>query len=67
MTQLRREFPLPLHLTPAYQSLGYPGAGSLPVTEKLVNEILSLPMCAELSEEQVNTVTSAIHEFASQG
>ena len=60
-------YPVPLHMTPAYQSLGYAGAGSLPVTEKLANEILSLPMCAELSGEQVSTVTSAIHEFTSQG
>ena len=59
-------YPVPLHLTPAYQKLGYPGHGSLPVAESLAEEILSLPMYPELSQEQIEHLISTLHEFASQ-
>src|SRR5439155_26759332 len=36
-------YPTPVHRQPAYSSLGY-GPGTLPVTERLAGEILSLPM-----------------------
>src|SRR5215831_1313500 len=45
-------YPLPLHLTPAYQEFGYPMRGSLPVSEALAAEILSLPIYPELSDSQ---------------
>ena len=48
-------YPLPVHLQPAYASLGY-RAGDFPVTEKLCRECLSLPMFPELTEEQIQTV-----------
>ena len=53
-------YPVPLHLTGAYQQLGYPGRGSLPVSETIANEILSLPMYPELTETQINYVAEAI-------
>jgi dTDP-4-amino-4,6-dideoxygalactose transaminase len=56
-------YPVPLHLTDAYQGLGAPGAGMKPVTETLASEILSLPMYAELSEEQIDYISSAVREF----
>jgi dTDP-4-amino-4,6-dideoxygalactose transaminase len=56
-------YPVPLHLTGAYQALGYPGAGSMPVTEKLAGEILSLPMYPELSEEQIEHVLRTTVKF----
>ncbi len=59
-------YPVPLHLTEAYQSLGYPGKGTLPVCEALAGEILSLPMFAELSDPQVQDVIQAVQEFAAQ-
>jgi dTDP-4-amino-4,6-dideoxygalactose transaminase len=49
-------YPVPLHLTDAYQALGHPKAGSFPVTERLAGEILSLPMYPELKEEQIDYV-----------
>jgi len=55
-------YPVPIHLQPAMKSLGYQ-AGELPVTEKAVNEILSLPMFAELTDEEIQTVASAIKDF----
>jgi dTDP-4-amino-4,6-dideoxygalactose transaminase len=56
-------YPVPLHLTGAYQALGAPGRGSMPVTETLDGEILSLPMYAELSDEQIAYVILALQEF----
>jgi dTDP-4-amino-4,6-dideoxygalactose transaminase len=57
-------YPVPLHLTEAYQKLGYPGKGSLPTAEQLSEEILSLPMYAELTDEQVEYTIDAILNFA---
>jgi dTDP-4-amino-4,6-dideoxygalactose transaminase len=57
-------YPVPLHLTGAYQALGAPGQGSNPVSETLAGEILSLPMYAELSDEQIAYVIDALQEFA---
>jgi dTDP-4-amino-4,6-dideoxygalactose transaminase len=59
-------YPEPLHLTPAYQELGYAMRGSLPVSEALAPEILSLPMYPELSESQIDQVTEAVLEFLDQ-
>jgi dTDP-4-amino-4,6-dideoxygalactose transaminase len=59
-------YPVPLHLTPAYQALEYPGKGSLPVAETLAQEILSLPMYAELSSEQLAYLADTLRDFANQ-
>ena len=52
-------YPIPLHLQPAYNYLGYK-RGDFPVTEEYSQEILSLPMYAELSEEQINEIVYCI-------
>jgi dTDP-3-amino-3,4,6-trideoxy-alpha-D-glucose transaminase len=57
-------YPVPLHLTGAYQSQSAGGAGSCPVAEQLSREILSLPMYAELPAEHQNYVIDAIVEFS---
>jgi dTDP-4-amino-4,6-dideoxygalactose transaminase len=44
--------------------LGY-RKGDFPVSEKLSEQVLSLPMHTELTEEQLYTITSAIREFFS--
>ncbi|HXT64242.1 MAG TPA: DegT/DnrJ/EryC1/StrS family aminotransferase [Pyrinomonadaceae bacterium] len=54
-------YPIPIHLQPAYASLGYQ-RGSLPVTEQLAERVLSLPMFPELTEEQINRVSDAVAE-----
>jgi len=56
-------YPVPLHLTEAYQALGAPGRGSMPVAETLASEILSLPIYAEMSEEQIVSVIDALRSF----
>lgn len=57
-------YPLPLHLQEAYQFLGY-REGDFPVAEKLSQQVLSLPMHTELTEEQLKYIVSAIREFFS--
>jgi dTDP-4-amino-4,6-dideoxygalactose transaminase len=52
-------YPSPVHLLPAYSDLGYK-AGQFPHSEKAANEVLSLPMCAELSDAQMETVNVAV-------
>lgn len=52
-------YPVPIHLQPAYVDLGL-GRGAFPRTERSAERILSLPMYAELTEEQIDHVTSAI-------
>jgi dTDP-4-amino-4,6-dideoxygalactose transaminase len=52
-------YPIPLHLQPAYQNLGY-RQGSFPVTERCAGECLSLPMYPELSARQIETVAGEI-------
>ncbi|PWT85298.1 MAG: erythromycin biosynthesis sensory transduction protein eryC1 [Proteobacteria bacterium] len=59
-------YPVPLHLTPAYQNLNCPSRGSFPVAEALAGEILSLPMYPELSGEQVEHVLSALEDFSAK-
>lgn len=52
-------YPLPLHLQPAYAHLGY-RRGEFPITERVADECLSLPMFAEITEEQVDRVVDAL-------
>lgn len=52
-------YPLPCHLQPAYQYLGYQ-KGDFPHAETLSQQILSLPMYPGLSPAQVEYVVSAI-------
>lgn len=52
-------YPLPLHLQPAYSYLGYK-EGEIPMTERVSKEILSLPMYAELKEEDITYICEAM-------
>jgi dTDP-4-amino-4,6-dideoxygalactose transaminase len=44
-------YPIPIHLQGSFKHFGL-GPGSFPVAEKAANEILSLPMFAEITAEQ---------------
>jgi dTDP-4-amino-4,6-dideoxygalactose transaminase len=58
-------YPIPVHLLDAYKSLNL-GVGSFPVAEKSAAEFVSLPMFAELTQEQIETVGKEIRsELAS--
>ncbi len=52
-------YPVPLHLQAAYKDLGMK-RGSLPTAEQAAQEVLSLPMYPELTEEQIKTVAEGV-------
>ena len=56
-------YPIPVHLLPAHADLGYE-AGDFPHSEKAANEVLSLPMFAELTDDQIKTVCDAIQKWS---
>jgi len=55
-------YPIPPHLQPAYAELGLT-AGSLPLTETIHREVLSLPMGPHLDDAAVDTVAAAMLSF----
>jgi len=55
-------YPIPCHLQPAYQYLGYK-QGDFPNTELLSKEILSLPMYPGITEAQIERVVEKIASF----
>jgi dTDP-4-amino-4,6-dideoxygalactose transaminase len=52
-------YPVPLHLQPAYAYLGGK-KGDLPVTERVADEILSLPIFPEMTPGQVDRVVDSL-------
>lgn len=55
-------YPVPIHLQPAYLDLGY-AQGSLPVTEQVAAQVLSLPLYPEMDEDVVRQVSKVVMEF----
>lgn len=55
-------YPVPLHLQKAYEGYGI-RKGDLPVTEMLMEQVLSLPMSTELDQQQLDHITSAVKAF----
>jgi dTDP-4-amino-4,6-dideoxygalactose transaminase len=55
-------YPVPLHLQKAYEGYGIK-RGDLEVTERLMDEVLSLPMSTELSKEQLEHIVKTIKGF----
>lgn len=58
-------YPVPLHLQECFRTLGY-GMGSLPKTEQAAEEVLSLPIFPELTEDQQQAVVARISDFFCQ-
>jgi len=52
-------YPTPVHLTGAFAGLGR-GPGSFPVSERMANEILSLPLFPEITPEQQERVVEVL-------
>lgn len=55
-------YPVPPHLQPAYHSLGF-RKGNFPISEKICETILSLPMWPGMKEEQVDYVIECTRGF----
>ena len=54
-------YPVPLHLQKAFQKEGF-GEGSLPITEQLTAEVISLPIHSELDKAQVGYIAEKVIE-----
>jgi dTDP-3-amino-3,4,6-trideoxy-alpha-D-glucose transaminase len=55
-------YPVPIHLQPAYQDLGYK-PGDFPNAERLAVRTLSLPMFPELRPDQIAFVADQVGQF----
>ena len=58
-------YPVPVHLQNCYRSWGY-RKGSLPITERVASEIVSLPMFPGLTAEQQHRVAQQVDAFSRQ-
>lgn len=56
-------YPHPIHRMRGYEFLGY-GEGSLPHSERLAQEVLSLPLWPELADAEVERVARAVNAVA---
>jgi dTDP-4-amino-4,6-dideoxygalactose transaminase len=59
-------YPEPVHLTPAYRSLGH-RPGAFPVSERYAARCLSLPMYPGITEGQIGYVADAVESFFHDG
>ena len=59
---VRVYYPLPLHLQPCFAYLGCK-AGDFPVSEKLSQEVLALPVFPGLTQDEQETLVSKIAKF----
>jgi dTDP-4-amino-4,6-dideoxygalactose transaminase len=59
-------YPVPMHMQPAYARFPQ-GAGGLPVTERIRERVLSLPMHADLDEATQDRIVAAVASFAGAG
>lgn len=55
-------YPVPLHKQQAFENF-ISSDKKFPITEQLAEEVLSLPMHTELSEEQLNYITKSVIDF----
>jgi dTDP-4-amino-4,6-dideoxygalactose transaminase len=59
-------YPVPIHLQKAYRGLGYQ-MGDFPTAERTSREFISLPMFPELSEMQIEMVSTCLREAVNTG
>ena len=57
-------YPIPLHVQPIYRNLDH-SRGDFPVTEKVCDNILALPIYPELHNEEIKCVVKTIKNFYS--
>ena len=58
-------YPIPVHRQKPYEALGY-GEQSFPVTDRLSDEVLSIPVHPALSDTDVDAVIAAVNETAAE-
>jgi dTDP-4-amino-4,6-dideoxygalactose transaminase len=57
-------YPIPCHLQPGFQSLGY-GPGAFPISELVAQRELSLPIFPEMTQEQIEYVCANLRQAVS--
>ena len=57
-------YPIPLHRQECFAQSGYRGGDSVPVSEQLATEVLSVPIFPELTAEQRQWVADSLADFA---
>ncbi len=57
-----RHYPVPVHLTPAYEHLGH-RPGSCPVAEDLARRCLSLPIFPGITDVEIEAVVDAVRAY----
>ena len=58
-------YPIPVHRQKPFVALGY-GEQSFPVTERLTEQVLSIPVHPTLSDDEVSTVIEAVNAVATE-
>ena len=58
-------YPVPAHLHSAYSGLGY-NQGDFPLSEKVAQEVISLPVFPELTTEQIEEVVGVVKKAVEQ-
>lgn len=58
-------YPIPVHRQKPLVALGY-GDQRYPVSERLAEEVLSIPVHAGLTDDEVSTVIGAVNEVAAE-
>lgn len=56
-------YPVPIHLQAAFQGLSKDNPDDFPATNQVTAKILSLPMFAELTDDEIRIVAASIKEF----
>jgi len=59
-------YPIPVHLQPAYRTLGHE-PGDFPVSERIGRECFTLPLFPEMTEDQQDAVAEALEDILSGG
>ena len=55
-------YPIPPHLQGAYRHLGYK-KGDFPITEEYADTMISLPICPNMTDDEVDQVIEAVRSF----
>ncbi|HIH00770.1 TPA: erythromycin biosynthesis sensory transduction protein eryC1, partial [Thermoplasmata archaeon] len=60
-------YEIPIHLQPIYREMYGFSEGTLPITERLCKEVVTLPMFPDMTDEQIDYVCEKTKEFFATG
>ncbi len=56
-------YPIPCHLQPLYATHPQHAAGSVPITEEICNQLVSIPVFPQLTDEEVDRIITAVNSW----